>query len=240
MKTNDVEFAIKYAYASLLRPERMPFLPPIIHLETTTQCNLACTICPRTSALSRERIRDDNRWHQNLSFEQFSDIVDQFDSLLYIRLHGLGEPLTNPNLVRFVSEASSLGINAEFTSNAVLLSPEKAEAFIKSGLSEITVSLDGATKGVYENIRVNAQFDTVIKNVRQFVAIRSKLNKDRPILRINMVVTTENLNELQGVLKIAKELNAAEFRASPIVPPYPNLNSLVPDAILWVKSYQRC
>jgi MoaA/NifB/PqqE/SkfB family radical SAM enzyme len=236
---NDVEFALKYTYASWARPNRMPFLPTIIHLETTTKCNLVCTICPRTNTLSRLESRDEKRWNNNLSYEQFLGILEQFDSLRYIRLHGFGEPLMNPDLARFISEASSRGINAEFSSNATLLSADKAEALIKSGLFQLTVSIDGASKDVYEKIRINAQYETVIENLRQFVAIRSELNKERPYLRINIVVTADNIFELSDILKIAKSLGIKEVRASPIVPPHPDLNSLLPDVVLWKEATRK-
>lgn len=231
----DMQFALKYILSSIVRPESMPFLPTIIHLETTTKCNLECTICPRTSSLSQKESKDDDRWNRNLSINQFQTILEQFDSLRYIRLHGLGEPLMNPDLIRIISIASSRGINAEFTTNATLLTRDRAEALIIANISEITISIDGATKEVYEKIRENAQFGNVIENVRQLGEIRKKLNKKKPFLRINMVVTTENINELLDVLKMAKNLGATEFRASPIVPPHPNLKSLVPDALLWEK-----
>ena len=232
----DTLFALKYISASIVRPESMPFLPTIIHLETTTKCNLECTICPRTSSLSQKESKDDNRWNRNLSINQFQTILEQFDSLRYIRLHGLGEPLMNPDLSRIISIASSRGINAEFTTNATLLTRDRAEALIMANISEITISIDGATKEVYEKIRENAQFETVIENVRHLDEIRKKLNKKKPFIRINMVVTTENINELSDVLKMAKNLGAKEFRASPMVPPHPNLKLLVPDSLLWTKA----
>ena len=235
LMVKDTLFALKYISASIVRPESMPFLPTIIHLETTTKCNLACKICPRTSTLSQKVSKDDDRWNRNLSINQFQTILEQFNELRYIRLHGLGEPLMNPDLSRIISIASSRDINAEFTTNATLLTPDKSEALITANISEITISIDGATKEVYEKIRKNAQFETVIENVRALSEIRKKLNKKKPFIRINMVVTTENINELSDVLKMAKNLGAKEFRASPIVPPHPNLKSLVPDVHLWVK-----
>jgi len=222
-----------YLYVRLVRPERMPCLPLTIHLETTTQCNLACTMCPRTLALSHANSQNKNHWHRNLSLEQFSAVLHQFDRLRCIRLHGLGEPLMNPDLIAMVSLASAQGIEVEFTTNAVLLSPAVSKNLIQSGLSHLTVSLDGATAGTYEKIRVGAQFDTVVENVRRMVETKARLNKRHPILSINMVITRENLHELHDLLRLAKDLGATEVRASPLEPPSRELAAWVPDRSAW-------
>ena len=224
---------LMYLYVRLARPERVPCLPPTIHLETTTQCSLACTMCPRTLALSRANSQNKNHWHRNLSLEQFSAVLHQFDRLRCIRLHGLGEPLMNPDLIAMVSLASAQRIEVEFTTNAVLLSPAISKNLIQSGLSHLTVSLDGATAGTYEKIRVGAQFDTVVENVRRLVETRAQLNKRHPILSINMVIARENLHELHDLLRLAKNLGATEVRASPLEPPSRELAAWVPDRSVW-------
>jgi MoaA/NifB/PqqE/SkfB family radical SAM enzyme len=228
---------ILYLYVRLVRPERMPCLPLTIHMETTTQCNLACTMCPRTFALSRSDNQD--RWHRNLSLEQFSSILRQFDRLRRIRLHGLGEPLMNPDLVAMISEASDRGIEVEFTTNAVLLSPAVSKSLIRSGLSYLTVSLDGATADTYERIRVGAQLDTVVENIGQLIRTRKQLNQRHPILSINMVVSRENLHELPDLLRLAKNLGIAEVRASPLELPSRELVAWVPDHSTWWEAASR-
>ena len=139
----------------------------------------------------------------------------------------------NPDLIAMVSLASAQGIEVEFTTNAVLLSPAVSKDLIQSGLSHLTVSLDGATAGTYEKIRVGAQFDTVVENVRRLVETRAQLNKRHPILSINMVIARENLHELHDLLRLAKNLGATEVRASPLEPPSRELAAWVPDRSAW-------
>jgi len=233
LKVKDIQFAINYYYTSWTRPDQVSFLPSIIHIETTTKCNLACTICPRTFIMKNDVNHDRTGLNKDLSLDQYLKILDQFDSLHVIRLHGFGEPLMNPNLIDFVLAANSLDIKTEFTTNATLLSLDLAKSLIQSGLSEMTVSLDGATKNAYERIRTNARFETVIENLFQFTRVKSSLKKNQPFLRINMVVTTENITEICDLLKLAKEIGVKEFRASSIVPPHSHLLSLVPNEVLW-------
>ena len=225
--------SLPHIYVRLVRPDKVPCLPPTIHLETTTQCNLACLMCPRTSTLTHPDHQDRNRWHKNLSLEQFQTVLRQFDRLQCIRLHGLGEPLMNPDLIAMVSLASAQGIEVDFTTNAVLLSPAMSKELIQSGLSHLTVSLDGATADTYEKIRVGAQFDAVIENVHQLTMAKKRLNKEHPILSINMVVTRENIHELHDLLHLAKYLGAKEICATPIEPPNRKLESWVPDPCVW-------
>ena len=48
-----------------------------------------------------------------------------------------------------------------------------------------------------------------------------------------MVITRENLHELQDLLRLAKHLGAAEVRAAPLEPPSSEMESWVPDQFAW-------
>ena len=58
-------------------PQLTPY-PYMIEVEITTRCHLRCTICEHTYWTSEEYKK------QDLSFEQFKYILDQFPKLKYI------------------------------------------------------------------------------------------------------------------------------------------------------------
>ena len=80
---------------------------------------------------------------------------------------------------------------------------------------------------------MGAQFDTVVENVRQLTRKKAQLNKRRPALSVNAVITTENLHELHDLLRLAKYLGATEIRAAPLEPPSSEMESWVPDQSVW-------
>ena len=47
--------------------------------------------------------------------------------------------------------------------------------------------MDGATKETYEKIRVKADFDKLMKNIKLFHEIRSEKKQVKPFIRIQMV-----------------------------------------------------
>ncbi len=225
-------------YIRWKRPDVTSCMPTTIHLETTTKCNLSCIMCPRTNLSTHPTLQDPNRWNRVLSLEEYKTILRQFDRLQSIRLHGLGEPLTNPNLSEMVSLASSRKIKVDFTTNATLLTSTMSSDLIKSGLSHLTVSLDGATPETYETIRVGACFETVIENLLQLARQKKLLNKLTPFLSINTVITNKNIMDLPNILRLAKKVGAIELRASLVEPCNNNIKSWIPDRSQWIKTAQ--
>jgi ABC-type nitrate/sulfonate/bicarbonate transport system permease component/MoaA/NifB/PqqE/SkfB family radical SAM enzyme len=217
----------------LKRPDFVPFLPSTIHLETTTKCNLSCLICPRTYMSTQPSSQEVDRWNKNMSLDEFKVVLNQFDRLRLVRLHGLGEPLMNPNLVDMVSVANDKGIEVDFTTNAVLLTSALSKELIKAGLSHLTVSLDGATFEGYEKIRVGANFNLVIENLFLLARNKQLLKKRIPELSINTVVTHMNISELPQILHLAKKLGARELRASLLEPVNEDMKDWIPDHVLW-------
>ena len=59
--------------------------PVCLYLETTNRCNLPCTTCPRTY----EELEPET----DMSWELFTSIVNQFDGIQRVVLHGVGEPM---------------------------------------------------------------------------------------------------------------------------------------------------
>ncbi|MFL5385024.1 MAG: radical SAM/SPASM domain-containing protein [Longimicrobiaceae bacterium] len=212
--------ALHQAGALLLRPERVAHTPTHLQVEVATLCNLACVMCPRTIALARARDRRERAaWRRRLSLSVFVRIVDQFPALRTLTLHGIGEPLLNPDLPEMVAHAGGRGIAVRFTSNGTLLTPEVRERLIDAGLAELTVSMDGATAETYERIRPGARFAEVRANVAGLVALRNRLGRVRPRVSLAMVVFRENVGEAPPMVELAAELGVDELRFSPLEPP---------------------
>src|SRR5580765_3338557 len=86
-------------------------LPRELYIESTTRCNEFCDQCPRTH-LGREADRD-------VSAEEVRRIVEQIPGLERVVLHGLGEPLLNPQLPEIVAQLRARNIWVLFNSNAL-------------------------------------------------------------------------------------------------------------------------
>jgi MoaA/NifB/PqqE/SkfB family radical SAM enzyme len=177
-------------------------LPSYIQLEPVGQCNLRCQMCPI-------QFRQDGPPHGPPAFmdwDLFTRVLDDLPTLSELHLQGLGEPMMHPRFFEMISYAAARGINVTTNSNVTLLTRERAEKCVTSGLSTLHVSLDAATPEMYERIRVRAHFDRVLRNLGHLRDAKRDLASETPRVRLVMVVMRQNLEELPALVRLAREL----------------------------------
>jgi MoaA/NifB/PqqE/SkfB family radical SAM enzyme len=179
--------------------------PRELYLESTNRCNELCDQCPRTH-LGREADRD-------LSLDEVIRITKQLPALERVVLHGLGEPLLNPQLPAIVAHLRGRGVYTLFNSNATALSERMGRALIEANLNELRVSLDGARPETYARVRgVNAKaLPKIIRNVAAFTRLRDELGASLPRVSYWFTAMRENLPELPRLVEIALETGVREI-----------------------------
>jgi MoaA/NifB/PqqE/SkfB family radical SAM enzyme len=180
-------------------------LPRELYLESTNRCNELCDQCPRTH-LGREAERD-------LSLAEVIRITDQLPVLERVVLHGLGEPMLNPELPAIVAHLRSRGAYVLFNSNATALSERMGRALIEAGLNELRVSLDGATPATYARVRgvTEKTLPKILANLRRFVALKEALGAETPRLSFWFTAMRENLQELPLLPDLARQTGVREI-----------------------------
>jgi MoaA/NifB/PqqE/SkfB family radical SAM enzyme len=184
-------------------------LPRSIYLEPTSRCNEFCQQCPRT-LLSREDDRD-------LSFENFRYIVDQFPVLERVVLHGLGEPLLNPDVPQMIRYLKARGTYVLFNSNGIALTPKRGQTLIETGLDEYRLSMDGATRETYARIRGVDAFAKIWRNITTFIEMQQVQNARKPAVSLWFTAMRENLHELPGLIDLATESGIREVHLQRLV-----------------------
>ena len=182
---------------------RLP-LPRELYIESTTRCNEKCDQCPRTH-LGREADRD-------ISLDEVRHIAEQFPHLERVVLHGLGEPLLNPELPEIVAYLRSRGAYVLFNSNALLLNESRGRALIRAGLSELRISVDGARPETYARIRgVNRKaLPLIVRNLRAFEELKRTEGALAPRTSLWFTAMRENIEELPALVDIAAESGVRE------------------------------
>jgi MoaA/NifB/PqqE/SkfB family radical SAM enzyme len=184
-------------------------LPRELYIEVTNRCNSRCQTCIRTFELL-EPLR-------HLTLAEFQAILDQFPGLERVVLHGIGEPLLNPELatmIRYVKDQHPSTV-VLFNSNAVLLDEDWQRALMDAGLDEFRVSLDAATAATYARSRGIDAFDIAIENVRRFASLPH--NAERPRLSFWLTAMCENLSELPALVDLAAEIGVPEVYVQRLV-----------------------
>ena len=163
-----------------------------IDIETYNLCNLKCKMCPYPS-MTREKVR--------MSIELFKKIIDDAVAtrVRSVCLNNCNEPLLDNLLVERIKYAKSRGLEVSFTSNGTLLTDDKAEALLGSGIDAVNFSFDGATKETYERIRVGANFEKTQNNIIRLIKERDRRGLTKPTVCIFIVAQKNNFHQVEKV-----------------------------------------
>lgn len=183
-----------------------------VYIEPTVSCNLDCITCFR------------NAWDEangKMSDETFSAILEslkKLDPVPSVYFGGIGEPLYHPRTLDWVRQVKALGAKAELITNATMLTERIARRVIDSGLDVLWVSLDGASPETYADVRLGAEFDHVVKNLRRFSAMRKGGHFALPELGIAFVAMKRNIQELPKIIRLGRTLLAKHYSVSNLQP----------------------
>ena len=183
-----------------------------VYVEPTVACNLDCITCFR------------NDWDQpmgSMSEATFASVLDGLkglDPIPSVYFGGIGEPLSHPKTLSWVSQAKALGTKVELITNGTILTEETSRQLIEAGLDVLWVSLDGASPETYEDVRLGAELPNVLENLRRFVRMRPAAHHPKPAIGIAFVAMKRNIADLPEVIRLGKSLKATRFSVSNIQP----------------------
>jgi MoaA/NifB/PqqE/SkfB family radical SAM enzyme len=183
--------------------------PLCLYIETTNRCNLLCTTCPRTY--------EDLEPPADMSWELFTRIVDQYPAIARVVLHGVGEPMMVKELPRMVRYLKERGTYVLFNTNGTLLRPKKGRELIDAGLDELRVSLDAAEAGAFKLVRGRDWFDRIVRNVRDFVELKRKLQAPHPRVSLWLTGLRETLEQLPAFIRLAADVGVPEVHLQRLV-----------------------
>lgn len=169
--------------------------PDELYLEVTNRCNLRCRTCPQFFGMA-ERFHD-------LSWERFLQITDQFLRLRRVVLHGIGEPLLNPDLGRIIRHLKTRGAYVLFNSNGLLLRGRKAQDLAGSGLDELRISMDGGTPATYQAVRGIDGFDRILGNLRRFHVLKLAAGVESPRVSLWLTGMKMTVQDLPALVRVA-------------------------------------
>ena len=118
-----------------------------------------------------------------------------------------GEPFLTPRLPQFIAVAERTGAELSLNTNATLIKDSKLLRRVMKQSSVLRFSVDGATPGTYEAIRVKSDFNLVMSNIRLAVTVRDALpREERPRLVMCMVLMRDNVHELTQMVELSHQM----------------------------------
>ncbi len=170
-------------------------------LESSMACNLNCVMCPWTE------VRKEKQESGDMPQEVWEALRPHLPEVQTIDFSGGGEPLLQPKLVEWITEAKAAGCETGFLTNGFLLKKELARQMISAGVDWIAFSMDGATADIYGEIRKGCDFERVCENLANIAALRVG---EVPKTMINFVLMQKNFHQVEEIIRLAARLGAGQ------------------------------
>lgn len=163
--------------------------------ELTYLCNLDCPYC----YVGAERKKDE------LTMQEWFSIIDQIPFYSFVTLVG-GEPLLRKDFIpilKYTAKKTFGKLNV--VTNGTLINDEIIDAFIRTKMMLLSVSLDGYGENHDMNRGKEGIFDKIITNLEKLNA--KKGNRIKPMIDIKTIVLENNLDDLPKLYKLCNEMN---------------------------------
>ena len=151
----------------------IPLATPItLFIDPSDACNFKCKFCPTSD---RKLMKEVGRPWKQMQYEVYEKIIEdlkEFPSKIEVlRLYKDGEPLINKKFVEMVQLAKreKVANRIDTTTNASLLTKDKADQLARAGLSRVNISIYGVNSDQYKDFsNVKAEFSKIVENVKYF------------------------------------------------------------------------
>jgi len=175
-------------------PPLSPF-PPMVMIDTTTRCNLACSHCPNSVLANDEGFWGD--LDRDLYFKIIDEVAAEAPETLVRPFDG-GEPLLRKDLAELIGYAKKKGIKrVSITTNGTVLNQRVRAQLIDAGLDHMEVSIDAATSETYQAVRRSPLFDKVVENTLAYIEESRRRDAGRRV-SVSFVLQTANRHELEA------------------------------------------
>lgn len=201
--------------------QRAAKMPPMVKIDISPLCALACPSCLHADPKGRDRpLLERQRFDAShrMTLDQFQAIIDQLRGRsLAVSLYYYGDPLMHPQFPQFARIAADAGLSVHATSHlSYNLSDEKIAELADCGLAHLTVAVDGATQETYSHTRIRGRLDFVLSNLARIAAERDRMGKREPVIEVQHLSFAHHpTGEAGRVEQIVRAAGADHFTTFP-------------------------
>ncbi|MGE3177765.1 MAG: radical SAM protein, partial [Vicinamibacterales bacterium] len=186
-----LKLPLKRDEAPPVRPLDAGPRPGRMFIECTAACNISCTeaCCAPETGITRTRQAG------MLDVDLFKRVVDEVGPTLgRIDFFNYGEAFLHKHAVEMCEYVKSRfpHIYLYTSTNGLALNEARARQLARSGIDEVTFSIDGATQASYEQYRQRGKLDVALANLRAMADEKRKRNLDVPFLNWRYILFTWN------------------------------------------------
>lgn len=206
------------AFGFATKQERMHSWPIVVKIDISPVCNLRCTICVHADARGNPALeQQDFRPAHRMTIDRFRRIVDEIGGRSNaVSLYTWGDPMTHPDLDRMARIARDAGLQVHISTNfSFSLSDERIANIVESGLTHLTVCVDGLSQEKYQRTRVGGRIDWVLENLKRVTAHKKAIGATYPIVEVQYIQFQHNRDELEPARELCERLGVDEFSPIP-------------------------
>lgn len=165
-----------------------------VFIDPVLACNLKCKMCYFSDPQKRSQLKG------KISEDEIITLENEILPFALKMQIGCGsEPTLYPDLVQLIKKAKKKGVPyISITTNGQLIAQNKIslDSLIEAGLDEITISVHGTTKKIYEDLMPGAKFELLTDLINNLGVIKSTTGK--PLIRVNFTINSLNIENLRG------------------------------------------
>ncbi len=187
------------------RPLDAGTLPSRLYIECTAACNISCAqaCCAPETGITRTRKAG------MLDFELFRQVVDEAGPALgRVDFFNYGETFLHKRAIEMCEYIKSRfpHIYLYTSTNGLAFTDEQVRRLVRSGIDEVTFSIDGATPESYARYRQRGDFDKAIRNLRSATDEKRAGARDVPFINWRYILFTHN--DSDGEMGLARQTAA--------------------------------
>jgi Radical SAM superfamily len=173
------------------RPLDVGALPSRLYIECTAACNISCnqSCCAPETGITRTRQAG------MLDYDLFTRVVDEAaPSLVRIDFFNYGETFLHKRALDMVEYIKSRfpHVYLYTSTNGLALTEDGARRLARSGIDEVTFSIDGARHDSYVQYRQRGDFAKAIRNLTALVDEKRQNGLDVPFVNWRYILFTHN------------------------------------------------
>jgi len=191
-------------------PQRSLDVPPQparLYVECTAACNISCVqaCCAPETGITRTREAG------MLDYGLFARVMDEAGpSLGRVDFFNYGEAFLHKRAVEMCEyiKAKFPHIYLYTSTNGLAFTDASARRLARSGIDEVTFSIDGASQETYARYRRRGRFDLALANLRAMVDEKRKAGLDVPVInwRYILFAWNDSDEEMQRAREMAADI----------------------------------
>ena len=196
---------------------RVPAAPPILKMDLSPLCNLKCVACLHAHDVfagdDPEMARQEFNKSQRMSVQQVRDILEQVKGRTSaVSMYYYGDPIVLRNMDDYSNVIHEMGMNSHVSTNySVKLSDERIKSIVKSGLTHLTVCVDGISQDTYAITRIGGNIDRVIDNLERTIRFRNELGRTYPKVEVQYIRFQHNVHEYEEAERILNKIGVDQL-----------------------------